>query len=250
MSEFVSEDVYGDNSKGIFNPQFTGFLYSFIFSIYWAPTICLASCWCWRAKLDLVLQIQRQTYLQFHPLIISGSDIYLLPPRPSVFSSFKSVFKWPSFFPQSKLQFLAHGRHSNMRTRGWLHLTVQATQEGWTNPLGLDIRPGEVAWPLCAFHLRVKMESLCTWSGVINIHPHSPTAVSSPTHLHFLFLWLIFLAVKWPESHLTAQERAQRFLFLSKCVPRGKAMQLLPFFLPLSYLFGGPEWVSFFKNIV
>lgn len=71
-------------------------------------------------------------------------------------------------------QFLAHGRHSNMRTRGWLHLTVQAPQEGWTNPLGLEIRPGQVALPICAFHVHVKMASLCTWRGVINTHPPPP----------------------------------------------------------------------------
>lgn len=54
-------------------------------------------------------------------------------------------------------------------------------------------------WPDCpvlGFTYVLRWRAWAPVGGVINIHPSSPTAVSSPTHLHFLFLWLIFLAVK------------------------------------------------------
>lgn len=163
---------------------------------------------------------------------------YILIAFPKYFSSLKSVFKWSSLFPHSKLL------HSS-----WLLEGTQIVYQGLTctSQPRPPVRGGLTLWALkselgkcsdCLVHgfsYLLKMASMGTWWGQGGIlKPRLPPLTLTCISSFFFFASSSSSEMAWISSNSSRQDSI--FFFLSKCVLRCKTMQLFPFFLPFSYL--------------
>lgn len=182
----------------------------------------------WRAKLDLVLPpgIHRpdRNRLIFQPCpgwrsIPSVPSFYHFTIWYTVFLEqlcfiFQVCLQMTTTLSKTQTpQFLAHRRHPNTYTGGphAPHCPNLLVRGGLTFP-GFEIRPGQVAWLLCTgVHLSKMEREHVHLVGVWLSTKIKPLAASNLTHLHFLFLCLVFLGMVRLSSKSSGQRTVSSF---------------------------------------